>query len=127
MDQYHRPHKKKVGSGTGGKNRKSRDKRLAHIGGVFTATKVAEKDVRTKKRKRGGNEGLKLKKASHINVVTKEGTKKASIKRVIESPNSEYVRMNIITKGAVLETDVGKAKVTNRVGQDGILNGKLVS
>ena len=82
MDQYHRPHDKKVGSGTGGKNRKARDKRLAHIGGVFTATKVSEKDSRIKRRKRGGSQALKLKKASVINVITKEGTKKAKILRM---------------------------------------------
>lgn len=127
MDQYHRPHDKKVGSGTGGKNRKARDKRLAHIGGVFTSTKVSEKDSRVKRRKRGGSQALKLKKASVMNVITKEGTKKAKILRVLESPNPEFVRMNVITRGAVVETDVGKAKITNRVGQDGIVNGVLVS
>ena len=127
MDQYHRPHDKKVGSGTGGKNRKARDKRLAHIGGVFTATKVSEKDSRVKRRRRGGTSSVKLKKASTINVITKEGTKKAKIMRVIEGPNKEHVRMNIITRGAVVETDIGKAKVTNRVGQDGVINGVLVS
>ncbi len=127
MKQYHKPHTKKVGSGTGGKRGKARDKKLSHIGGVFTATKVADKDKRTRRRKRGGKTALKLKKAATVNVITKEGAKKAKVIRVIESHNPEYVRMNIITKGAVLETDIGKVKVTNRVGQDGIVNGVLIS
>ncbi|MBU0533075.1 30S ribosomal protein S8e [Candidatus Micrarchaeota archaeon] len=127
MDQYHRSHTKKVNAGTGGRRRKFRDKKLAHMGGVFTATKVSDKDVHVKKRTRGGNSGLKIKKAVSVNVVTKEGTKKAKITKVVESHNPEYVRMNIITKGAVLETNLGKVRVTNRVGQDGIINGVLVA
>ena len=126
MDQYQRPHTKKVGTGTGGRRRKYRDKKLAHVGGVFTATKVSEKDDRTKFRTRGGNMSMKLKKAVSVNVVTKDGAKKARITKVIESHNPEFVRMNIITKGAVLETDLGKVRVTNRVGQDGVINAVLV-
>jgi len=127
MKQYHKPYDKKVRKGTGGKREKFRDKKLAHIGGEFSATKVSDKDVRTKRRKRGGSFGLKLKKAATANVITKEGTKKVKILRVLESYNPEYVRMNIITKGAVIETEIGKVRVTNRVGQDGVVNGVLIS
>lgn len=123
MDQYHKPYNKKVGSGTGGRRKKSRDKKLAHIGGVFSATKVSEKDERKKVRRRGGSSSVKLKKASFVNVVTKDGMKKAKITKVTESHNPEFVRRNIITRGTVLETPLGKVKVTNRVGQDGIING----
>ena len=126
MDQYHKPHNKKVRTGTGGRKGKFRDKKLAHVGGVFVATKVSDKDVRTKKRRRGGTSSMRLKKAAYINVSSKDGSKKAKILRVIESPNPEFIRMNIITKGAILETEMGKVKVTNRVGQDGIINGVAV-
>jgi small subunit ribosomal protein S8e len=125
MDQYHQPFKKKVSSGTGGRRKKIRDKKLAHIGGVFTATKVSENDVRAKVRVRGGNTSLNLKKAGFVNVVTKDGVKKTKITKVTESHNPEYVRRSIITRGAVLETELGKVKVTNRVGQDGVINGIL--
>lgn len=126
MDQYHRSHTKKKGNGAGGRRRKFRDKKLSHMGGVFSATKVADKDDKVKIRTRGGNSRMKLKKALTVSVVTKEGSKKAKVSKVIESHNPEYVRMNIITKGAVLETDLGKVRVTNRVGKDGIINGVLV-
>jgi small subunit ribosomal protein S8e len=127
MEQYHRPYGKKVGSGTGGRTRKFRDKKLSQMGGVFPATKVSAKDLRVGVRGRGGARSLKLKKASSVSVVMKDGKmKKAAIKRVLESHNPEFVRMNIITRGAVLETDVGKVRVTNRVGQDGVVNGVLV-
>lgn len=128
MKQYQQPHRKRVSSGTGGRREKYRDKKLSQMGGEFTATKVADKDKRTEKRQRGGNTSVKLKKVSTVNVVTKEGkTKKAKVVKILESHNPEYVRMNIITKGAVLETDLGKVRVTNRVGQDGVVNGVLVS
>ncbi len=127
MEQYHRSHTKKVGSGTGGRRRKFRDKKTAHLGGVFAATKVAEKDLKTKVRGRGGAYGIKLKKASTVSVVMKDGKmKRLQIKRVVESHNPEFVRMNIITKGAVVETEIGKVRVTNRVGQDGVVNGVAI-
>lgn len=102
------------------------DKRIAHLGGVFAATKVADKDFKVSVRGRGGSYGVRLKKASMINVVAKDKMQKAKILRVLESPNTEYVRMNIITRGAVVETELGKVRVTNRVGQDGVVNGVLV-
>lgn len=126
MKQYHEPHRKKVSKGTGGRRGKARDKKLAHVGGVFVSTRVSETEVRQVVRTRGGNQRAKLKKAAVANVVTKSGVKKAKILRVLESHNQEYVRMNIITKGAVVETDLGKVKVTNRIGQDGIVNGVLL-
>ncbi|MFH1221549.1 MAG: 30S ribosomal protein S8e [Candidatus Micrarchaeota archaeon] len=127
MKQYHNPAKKKVSRGTGARRVKYKDKKLCHIGGVFTSTRVSETERRDSRRTRGGNKASKLKKAVTMNVVTKSGIKKAKILRVLESHNPEYVRMNIITKGTVLETDLGKVKVTNRVGQDGIINGVLLS
>lgn len=127
MKQYHKPQTKKAGRGTGAKRVKSMDKKRAHIGGFFSSTKVGEKDVRETRRTRGGGKAPKLKKAATVNVATKDGIKRAKIIRVLESHNPEYVRMNIITKGAIIETDFGKVRVTNRVGQDGIVNGVLLT
>ncbi len=126
MEQYHKPSNKKVSSGTGGRRRAFNDKRRCQVGGVFTATKVGNVDLCRTRRTRGGDSSLKLKKALTINVVTKTGSKKGKITKVLESHNPEHVRMNIITKGTVVETDLGKVKVTNRVGQDGIVNGVLI-
>ena len=126
MYQYHESRTKKVSSGTGGSRTKFRDKKLVHIGGRFTATKVAEKEVKLVSRTRGGNSKVKLKKASSVNVLTKAGMKKAKILGVMESHRPDFARENIITRGAILKTDIGKVKVTNRVGQDGIVNGVLI-
>lgn len=127
MDQYHRPYTKKVSSGTGGRKRTFKDKKASQLGGIFASTKVSETEMKVKIRRRGGSQGIRLKKSGTINVVSKGKMQKVKILRVLESHNPEYVRMNIITKGAVLETSAGKAKVTNRVGQDGIINGILLN
>ena len=37
--------------------------------------------------------------------------------------NPNYIRRNILTKGAVVDTDKGHVKITSRPGHDGILNG----
>lgn len=127
MDQYHEPRRKKVSSGSGGRKRPARDKKLAHVGRRARLTKVSDKEVREKVRSRGGNEKILLKKAAYVNVVTKDGVKKAKILSVLESSRAEYARENIITKGAILNTEIGKVKVTNRPGQDGVVNGTLIS
>ena len=127
MGEYHKPYAKKVSSGTGGRKRKFRDKKLAHMGGVFTSTNVAASDLRVSSRIRGGANRQKLKKAHFVNVSTKQGIKKAEIIGVVESHNPDYVRRNIVTRGAILNTkEFGKVKVTNRVGQDGVVNAVVV-
>jgi small subunit ribosomal protein S8e len=46
---------------------------------------------------------------------------------VVSNPaNPHYVRRNIITKGAVVRTTQGLARITSRPGQDGTLNAVLV-
>lgn len=128
MKQYHKPHTKKVSSGTGARRVKFRDKKLAHMGGVFTATKVAAADKRVVVSGRGSTTKTKLKRAAFINVRNKEGKIiKVKIISVEQSHMQDYVRQNIITKGAVLNTDLGKVRVTNRVGQDGVVNGIVVA
>ncbi|MHB8604925.1 MAG: 30S ribosomal protein S8e [Thermoplasmatota archaeon] len=50
-------------------------------------------------------------------------TQLAEIKTVSGNPaNIHYVRRNIVTKGAILETSLGRARVTSRPGQDGTIN-----
>jgi len=122
---YHEKKTRKIG--TGGMRRSSRDKKRAHMGGHFIATKIG-KNINVSKRMRGGSAKGALKSAEYANVVMPDGKiKKAKIIRVIESPsNREYSRMNIITKSAIIETDVGKARVTSRPGQHGLVNAVLI-
>ncbi|PSQ15790.1 30S ribosomal protein S8e [Halobacteriales archaeon QS_8_69_73] len=64
---------------------------------------------------------------SVASVATDDGVERADIEDVVENPSDpNYVRRNIITKGAVVETSVGRARVTSRPGQDGQVNAELV-
>ena len=40
--------------------------------------------------------------------------------------NLHYMRRNILTKGAVIKTELGDARITNRPGQDGVINAILL-
>jgi len=106
-----------------------RKKRLSELGRAPALTKVEKEHKAVKVRGRGENYKFKVLKAAFANVfdpTTKKYTK-AKIKIVVESPaNIYYVRRNIIVKGAVIETELGKARVTSRPGQDGVVNAVLI-
>ncbi len=54
-------------------------------------------------------------------------TEKVEIIRVAKNPaNVDYDRRGVITKGAVIETSLGLARVTSRPGQHGIINAILI-
>ncbi len=114
---------------SGGRLIRARGKRRYEIAREAVPTLVGaarQKLVRTK----GANQKIKLLSAEKINVTDPSSgkTKLASIKTVVENPaNIHYVRRNIITKGAVVDTDAGKVRVTSRPGQHGALNGVLLA
>lgn len=65
--------------------------------------------------------------AEYANIITPKGTKKSRILDVQENKsNRHFLRQDIITKGAILKTEMGLAEVTSRPGQDGIVNAVLV-
>lgn len=80
-------------------------------------------------RVRGGATRMRVLAADQA-VVTDPGTsttKVVKIKTVVENPaNPHYVRRNIITKGAIIETEIGRARVTSRPGQHGAVHAVLI-
>ncbi len=113
---------------TGGRLKRKRGKRKYELGREPTETKIGERKVKTIKT-RGGNRKLRLATESKINIVDPETNKMevAEILKVVENrANPHFVRRNIITRGALVETSKGIAKVTSRPGQHGILNGVLI-
>lgn len=114
-------------SGSGKHKVKSRDKKRSEIGGYFIATKLGEKDKAKVLRARGGARNKKLQYAAFANILTKDGYKKVKIKSILESKdNRNFARLSIITRGTVIETDLGKAIVTNRAGREGSVNARLM-
>ncbi len=130
MTQYHKQPKTKI-KGTGGKRRSLRDKILAHYGGFFSRTKVektGDKESRESLRTKGGSSKVKGKKIIYA-VISKAGTsKKVKVLNVKTSPdNRHYARENILTRGAMIETELGLCRVSSRPGQHGIVNAVYVS
>lgn len=112
---------------TGGLLRQIRKKRRSDKGSEFLETKIGERRVKAKRCK-GGMQKIRLMSADTINVTDKTGKiTKTKIVTVVENPaNPNYVRRNILTKGSIVKTDLGRAVVTSRPSQDGIVNGVLV-
>jgi len=112
---------------SGGKYTKNRKKRSHEIAGQKRVVKIGEEKRKIKK-VRGGNKKIFLFKAKFINVQTKnKNPKKVEIRNVFETPSNRFLaRQNIITKGTIVETELGKVKVTNRPSQEGLVNGILI-
>jgi len=113
---------------TGGRRVYSRKKRKYEIGREKRETTVGEHKTHVF-RTRWKNGKTRVLKAGIANVTVPKENKSQKIKilSVVENrANPHYVRRNIITKGAVIKTELGNAKVTSRPGQDGVVNTVLI-
>ena len=106
---------------------KSRGKRKYERTRPFVPTVLGE-EVKTKViRVRGGNVKVRVRTINFANVATPEGVKKVKILNIVDNrANRHFVRSNIITKGAIIETEIGRAIVTSRPNQHGVVNAKLI-
>jgi len=114
---------------TGGRYRAYRKEKLYELGGSPSFTKLEPKRLSTL-RVKGGNQKTRLWSTDIANVYNPKEKKyqKAKIKTITENPsNRHFVRRNIMNKGAIIDTDLGKAKITSRPGQDGTVNAVLIS
>jgi small subunit ribosomal protein S8e len=119
---------KSIRKPTGGRAKVNKNKRKSELGRDAAETKIGEKKVK-KIRTKGGNEKIRLTNDAKINVADpKTGEIQVTeILGVVENKaNTHFVRRNIITKGAIVETGLGTVKVTSRPGQHGMINGVLV-
>lgn len=100
--------------------------KLHQLGGLSANTTIADRKVKVK-RVMGGNSKRQL--LSMDTVIVNDGakTKTAKIESVTENPaNINFTRRNVITKGAVVKTDLGEVVITSRPGQSAQLFGKLL-
>ena len=111
---------------TGGKYIKRRKKKSYEIAGQKRVVKLGEEKRKTERRM-GGNKKTFLLKAKFVNVPVKNKIKKVEIRNVLETPSSRFLaRQKILTKGTIVETELGKVRITNRPSQEGVVNGVLV-
>ncbi|MEW6070384.1 MAG: 30S ribosomal protein S8e [Candidatus Thermoplasmatota archaeon] len=121
-------HGKSRRKSSGGMLRQSRKKRKFEIGREKRETGLGLHKTQVF-RVRGDNQKIRVLRAGIANVTNPKTnkTEKSKIIAVLENKaNPHYVRRNIITKGAVIQTELGKALVTSRPGQDGVINCVLV-
>lgn len=119
-------HKRSQKKKTGGRTRRYRKSRKYDLGSQFAEPQVGEKSIE-KRRMRGGDTKNAVKKANQINLAVDGEVKKVEIESVEDNPaNPNFVRRSLLTKGAVIQTPEGKARITSRPGQDGMINGELV-
>ncbi|MGQ9506891.1 MAG: 30S ribosomal protein S8e [Candidatus Bathycorpusculaceae bacterium] len=119
-------HKRKP---SGGRKRAYRGKRKFEEGRFPVETTIGEPKKKIVKG-RGGTIKIKALSDKYACVTDpKSGkTEKVEIIRVAKNPvNIDYDRRGVITKGAIIETSLGLARVTSRPGQDGIINAVLLS
>ena len=113
---------------SGGVYNVARGKRKFEMGREAAHTKIGVwhlKSVRTK----GCGRKFSVSVADVANVYDPKTKKflKATIKTVkANTASRHFVRRNIMTKGAVIETSAGLAKITSRPGQHGTVNAVLM-
>jgi len=113
---------------TGGRYRPLRKKRKREIGREQQYAFLGPQKVKLY-RTRGRNRKVRVLRAEFANIVDPKAGKtiRSKIVAVKENPsNPHFVTRNIITRGAVIQTDAGLAKVTSQPGQDGIINAVLI-
>ena len=119
-------HKRKP---SGGRKRAYRKKRKFEQGS-FPAETILDEPKRKVERKKGRNIKIKVLRDKYACVIDPKigKTEKVEITRVVKNPaNVDYDRRGVITKGAIIETPKGLARVTSRPGQHGIINAVLIS
>ena len=113
---------------TGGRIIHARGKKRFELGGEVANTHLGE-TIRKKVKTMDGKKKVRLLRdniATVIDPATKTA-RKVRIETVSGNPaNIHYIRRNIVTKGAIIKTEIGNARVTNRPGQEGCINAVLI-
>jgi len=91
-------------------------------------TKIG-KEKKSVDRRRGGFSKIRLVEAEFANIIdqkTKKITKVKILDVIGNEADPQSVRRGIITKGAVIKTELGEAKVISRPSQHGLVNALLL-
>ena len=113
---------------SGGLIRRSSSKKKRDMGRYPAETQIGERKLK-RIRTRGHNLKYRVLQDEYANILDQSTgeSKKVKILTVLENKaNREYARRRIITKGCIIDTEIGKAQITSRPGQHGILNGILI-
>ena len=113
---------------TGGKIHLHRKKRRFQRVSLPLMTKI-DKERKWIDRKRSGIKKIRLSGAEFANLIDSK-TKKMSKVKILHvlrnDADPQSVRRGIITKGAIIKTELGEAKVTSRPSQHGVVNAQMI-
>ena len=129
MAKWHGISRRKPSGGRLKRPSRYRGKRKTEISSENQFAFVGDKDARKLYRKTAGSQTVRVLSIKNINVnKPKEGkTVRAKITNVVRNDaDTNYVRRNIVTKGAIVETDLGQVRVTSRPGMHGVVSGILL-
>ena len=113
---------------TGGRKVAMRGRRKFEIDRYPNEAVVGPNQV-VARRIRGNNNKVAFKSAEFANVIDQENKRviKSKIVRVTKNPaNRDYERRGVVSKGAIIESESGTARVVSRPGQDGVVNAILI-
>ena len=112
---------------SGGRYKRPKKKKQAGRQGQARIVEIGDKKTKIL-RVKGGNKKLVSFLGNVVNVISKGKSNKSIIKKVIETPSNTFLaRQNILVKGAIIETELGKAKITNRPSQEGTVQAELLA
>jgi len=129
MAKWHGISRRKPSGGRLKRPNRYRGKRRTEVSSEAQYAYIGEKDDRKVYRKNAGSQTTRLLSANTVNVnIPKEGkTVKATINSVIANDaDPNFIRRNIVTKGSVVDTSMGKVKITSRPGMHGVASGILL-
>jgi small subunit ribosomal protein S8e len=113
---------------TGGRRIASKGKRKIELG-----REAAEPHLDETRRKNvdtlGGNRKVRLLRCNMANVTDPSNNtiRQVSIETVVDNEsNKHYIRRNILSRGGIVRTEIGNARITSRPGQDGVVNALLI-
>jgi len=112
---------------TSGKYHANRKKKKYERKGIVNKTSVGETKKKTKRGK-GGHKKTIILRTNTANIKSGNKVQKTEIKNVVETPQNRFLaRQNRLMKGSIIETSLGKAKITNRPSQEGCVNAVLIT
>lgn len=113
---------------SGGRYTNTNPKRVHQLGRAATLTKLSDEKRTRTNRTQGGSSKTRLLQADTVNVLDPKTNKTTveQIEQVAANPaNRHFVRRNILTKGTIIETPKGRARITSRPGQEASINAVL--
>ncbi|MBI2631685.1 30S ribosomal protein S8e [Candidatus Pacearchaeota archaeon] len=111
---------------TGGKYHRLRKRKLFERQGQENLVTLGE-TKRKILRVSGGNFRTILLRSNIVNVLAKGKVQQVTIKNVEETPQNKFLaRQNRLVKGAIIDTSLGHARITNRPSREGYVNAVLI-